>query len=407
MIINFNNILIYITIFFSLFSTIFFLTTYIEENDDQKEEKPKKYPKISVIIPAYNESKNIIKSIKSVLKVDYPKNKVEIIVVDDGSKDDTYKQSKKIRRKRVKVFTKNHAGKAAAVNYGIKKSSGEIVMILDADTFPEKDCFKNIIGNFKDPKVMAVLPLLKIWKPKNLIEKCQLIEYTIMALIKKTFSFMGSMNCTPAGAFIRKSFLDKYGLFDVTTVTEDFEMGMRIQSKHYQIVQSFKSKVYTKVPKNVKKLIRQRVRWNYGTLENIFKYKYMLSPEYGDLGLFFLPATLFSIGLISFTFVYFSIRLTLDILWKMYLNSLINFDVSPFLKFNFRLNLNSLLTNEKTFFIFFTFLVAFILYETTRKNLKEKFRLNYVLYLLIYGWIISLTQIIALGRFILRKEPRW
>jgi cellulose synthase/poly-beta-1,6-N-acetylglucosamine synthase-like glycosyltransferase len=408
MIINFNNIVIPVTMFFSLFSTLFFLTTFVENNQNCNEKrKRKKYPRISVIIPAYNEGKNIIRTIKSVLKVDYPQKKLEIIFVDDGSKDDTLKQAKKIKNRLLRVFSKKHGGKAKAVNFGIKKSKGEIVMILDADTFPTKDCFKNIVSCFDNPKVMAALPLIKIWQPKSMLEKFQAIEYTITAIIKKTFSFMGSMNCAPAGALIRKKFLEKHGLFETDTLTEDFEMGMRIQSKNYQVIQSLESKVYTIPPKRVKKLIRQRVRWSFGTLENIRKYKHMLNPRYGDLGVFFLPSTLFSIGLISFIFLYFLVRFILDIIHNIYLNSLIQFDILPLLKLDLALRLNNFLTDEKSLLIMFTILTALLLYEIARRNINEKFRLSYVFYLLIYGWTLGVSQIIALFYFIIGKKPGW
>jgi len=403
----FNDILIYVTLFFSLFSTLFFLVIYIEEGRKVKKKKVKKYPKISIIMPAYNESENIIKSIKSAKSVDYPKNKLEIIVVDDKSEDNTYEQAKKVQGKLVKVFTKKHGGKARAVNYGIKKSSGEIIMVLDADTFPDKKCLKNIVGYFEDPKIMAALPLQKIWRPRNLLEKCQVMEYTTIGLIKKAFFIMGSMNCTPAGAFVRKSFLKKHGGFATNTLTEDFEMGMKIQSKNYQVAQSLDSQVYTVVPNKIKKLIRQRVRWSYGGLENIKKYRHMLSPKYGDLGLFFLPMMLFGIGLVSFLFIYSMIRLISNLFHTLYLNSLINFDIIPLIDLNGKITAASIITNEKTFIILFTILSAFIIYNLGRKRINEKFRLSYIFYFLIYGWIMSFSQLIALSYFLVGKKPRW
>ncbi len=403
----FNDILIYVTLFFSLFSTLFFLVVYIEEGRKVKKKKVKRYPKISIIMPAYNESKNIIKSIKSAKSVDYPKNKLEIIVVDDKSEDNTYEQAKKMQGKLVKVFTKKHGGKARAVNYGIKKSSGEIIMVLDADTFPDKKCLKNIVGYFEDPEIMAALPVIKIWKPKNIIEKCQTVEYSTMGLLKKTFFTMGSMNCTPAGAFVRKSFLKKYGGFATNTLTEDFEMGMRIQSKNYQVAQSLDSQVYTVVPSKIKKLIRQRVRWSYGGLENIKKYRHMLSPKYGDLGLFFLPMMLFSMGLVSFLFIYYMIQVVSDLFHILYLNSLINFDVIPLIDISGKMATSSIITNEKSFIILFTILSAIIIYNLGRKRINEKFRFSYIIYFLIYGWIMSFSQLIALSYFLVGKKPRW
>ncbi|PIV68393.1 MAG: hypothetical protein COY38_04080 [Candidatus Aenigmarchaeota archaeon CG_4_10_14_0_8_um_filter_37_24] len=405
--ITFNDIIIYIALFFSLFSVIFFLTIYIENKNEVKKGKPKKQPKISVIIPAYNEGKNILESIKSVLKAEYPEDRLEVIVVDDHSEDDTFKQAKTIESKSVRVFTKKHGGKAAAVNYGIKKSTGEIVMVLDADTFPDKNCFKNIIGYFENPEIMAALPAIKIWKPKTIVQKCQAIEYSIMGLLKKAFFFMGSMSCTPAGAFIRKEFIRKHGGFATNTLTEDFEMGLKIQSKNYQIAQSLDSQVCTIAPDKIKKLLRQRVRWNYGSLENILKYKNMLSPRYGDLGMFLLPLALFSVGFVSFLLLYFLVKLILDLSHQIYLNSLINFDIIRMFSFNGKLSFSGLITNEKTFLVIFMMMAAFAMYEIARRNAKEKFKLEYLIYFIFYGWIMSLSQLIALLYFISGKKPKW
>lgn len=400
-----DDIIIYSTLFFSLFTGIFFLSAYIGSNQKEaKKPKVKKYPKISIIMPAYNEGENIINSIKAALSVDYPKK--EIIVVDDESTDDTLKKARKMSSKEVRVFTKKHSGKAGSVNFGIKKASGDIIMVLDADTYPDKNCLKEIVPYFENPKIMAALPVIKIHEPKNIIEKCQVVEYSIMAFLKRTFYFIGSMNCTPAGAFIRKSFLKKYGGFDEGNITEDFEMGLRIQSKNYQIAQSFESQVYTIVPRNLKKLLRQRVRWSYGTLKNISDYKFMISRLYGDLGLFIIPISVFSIGLISFIFVYFLLRLFQDILHKIYLNSLIGFDIWGKIRIE-KINLLSLITDEKTFFIFFTMVAGILLYEMGRRSIKEKFRLSYIFYLLFYGWVMGLSQAIAVWYFIRGKKPQW
>ncbi len=393
-------------LFFSLFTSIFFLTTFLENNTSNSK-KPKRYPKISVIIPAFNESENIVNSIKSALNVNYPKDKIEVIVVDDASIDDTYEQAKKMEGKNVKVFTKEHGGKAKAVNFGIKKASGEIIMVLDADTFPDKNCFKNIVGYFDDKNVMAALPLIKIWKPKNIIEKCQVVEYTIMAMIKRSFTFIGTMACTPAGAFIRKSFLDKYGGFATDTLTEDFEMGLRIHSKGFKIIQSLDSQVYTVVPNKVKKLIRQRVRWSYGTLENIKKYDFLLSKEYGNLGVFFIPLNLISIGLISFVFLYYSVMILHDTWKNFHLYSMVNFDLPKIFEFDFKINIIRFLTSEKSMLITLSLLVSILIYEISRRAIKENFRIEYVFYVFIYGWIMSLSQFIAVSYFLLGKKPKW
>lgn len=405
MINGFDDVIIYMTLFFSLFTSIFFISTYLSVNGQKTENnKTTRYPKISIIIPAYNEGKNIIDTIKNVLGSDYPKK--EVIVVDDESSDNTYQKAKNMSSDVVRVFTKKHSGKADSVNFGIKKATGEILMILDADTITSKDCLKNIVHYFDDPKVMAALPTIKIQKPKNLVEKCQAIEYVIMTFFRKIYYFIGSVNCTPAGAFIRRNFFSKYGGFDKNNLTEDFEMGLRIQSKNYKIVQSSTSQVYTIIPNNFKRLLRQRVRWSYGTLKNLFKYRNMINPKYGDLGVFVLPLTIFFMGLISFIFIYSLVRIIFDIVHRIYLYNLIGFDIISNLKIE-TIDFIKLITNEKTFLIILTFLIGFLIYELARKSIKEKFRIEYVFYLLIYAWVISLSQIIAIFYFIIRKEPPW
>jgi len=406
MIVSFHNLVVMFILFFSTFTGVLFLLIFLE-NEGKNGKRAKRYPKISVIIPAYNESENIVSSIKSVLRVNYPKNKIEVIVVDDGSTDDTFAQAKSLQSKSVKVFRKKHGGKAAAVNYGIKKSSGEILMILDADTFPDKDCFKNIVGHFEDENVMAALPLIKVWRPKNIIEKCQLIEYTITALVKRSFTFLGTMACTPAGAFIRRSFIERYGDFSTDTLTEDFEMGLRIQSKGYQIVQSLDSKVYTVVPNKLKKLIRQRVRWAYGTLENIKKYSFLLSSKYGNLGLFFIPLNLINIAIISFVFLYYSVLLVLEACKNISLYSLIGFDLKRKVDFDLKISMISTLTNEKSLLMLICLLLSLLIYEVSRRATGERFRPEYILYLFIYGWIMGFSQCISLFYFLSGKKPKW
>ena len=183
--------------------------------------------------------------------------------------------------------------------------------------------------------------------------------------------------------------------------------SLKIQSKGYQIVHSLESLVYTVPPKKSKDLIRQRIRWSYGNLENIAKYKHLLSPKYGDLGLFFIPMGLIGIGMSSFLFIYFTVKLIFDTVHKIYLNSLIGFDIIPLFSFDGKLNLISFLTSEKTLLIMFSLLTAIIIYETARRSIKEKFRLEYLFYLLIYGWVIGLAQLIAITHFIIGKKPSW
>ena len=263
--------------------------------------------KVSIIVPCYNEEENIENLLRKLEKLDYPKKKLEIVIVDDGSNDNTFEIAKNVAKNlklKVKVLRKTHSGKADSVNYGIKHSKGRIIVVLDADTFPEKKFLKKIIPHFSDKKVMAVVPFLLPYKPKNWIEKMQEIEYKLTNFIRNLLHIENALNVAPAASVFRRSFFEKYGLFDRKNITEDLEIGMRILSKGFKI-KHVKAIAYTIVPSTMKKLARQRIRWSYGFFYNLWKYKHILfSPEFKDFGNFVLPFLLF----LNFTYRFAFLR---------------------------------------------------------------------------------------------------
>jgi len=105
-----------IAIYMGLFTLILFLVTFFEQRRELKNPKITKYYNIDVLIPAYNEEENIEKTIQSVLDLDYPKDKLKIVVIDDGSTDNTYKLAKKFEKQGIIVYTKENGGKASALN---------------------------------------------------------------------------------------------------------------------------------------------------------------------------------------------------------------------------------------------------------------------------------------------------
>lgn len=402
----FNDLLTYTVLSIGIYSVTFYAGLYFDNIKNFKSPKPKKLPKISVLLPAYNEGEVIEKSIKSVLDIDYPKK--EIIVIDDGSSDDTLKKAKKFEKQGVKVFTKKNEGyKAAAVNYGIKKCSADYIFILDADSIPQKNALKKMIGHFENPDVMAVVPSMKPWKPKNLLEKLQNVEYIMTSLIKKVSTFVNALNMTPGAPLVRKSFIEKYGGFDKENITEDLEFGMRIQSKNYKIAHAFDTTVYTVVPRTLKNLYRQRLRWNFGTLKNLKKYYYLFGRKYGDLGLFVMPMMLVFTGLVSIIYIYYIIRLLLELFKKVRLISLIDFNILD-KKFAFDIyNILSLGTDIKTILFIVSIGLTIAIYQIARKHLKERLDIVYFVYIFFYGWILNLVTISSLWHFIRKKTPKW
>ncbi len=337
MVMNPGEILLYSCSYFSLFTGILFFLTFFEQKRKLKNPVPKRFPRLSVIVPAYNEEQHIAATIRSLLGLVYPKNKVEILVVDDGSKDNTYAIACTFRKQGVKVFTKQNSGKGDTLNFGLRYATGELIACLDADSIVHPTCLKRMVGFFNDARVMAVTPSMKIYQPKGILLRIQQIEYLVGVYLRKVFAYLGSIHVTP-GPFsvFRKEFFDRYGGYDVHNLTEDIEMAMRIQSKHFIIENSIDANVWTIGPKTFRGLLRQRLRWYIGFLDNALKYKHMFANrQYGNLGMFFLPGVFVSTMLIIALFFYIIYKVFSNG-YKQILNLIaIRFDIWPLLKFQF------------------------------------------------------------------------
>ncbi len=317
------NILVYVTSFFGLFTTIFFFYTLWEYKHRIKDpevdlNKKEDTPFVSVVMPAFNEGKNIKKTVESVQKLNYPRDRMEIVLVDDGSTDDTFEVIKKMALKdsRIKAYTKKNGGTADAKNFGIKRARGEFIVTLDSDSFVSPDALKNMIGYMKDKKVMAVTPSMSVYKPKGFLQNLQYVEYTLGIYLRKVFGLLNCIHVTPGPFSIyRKSFFEKYGYFETGNLTEDIEIALRIQKHGYKIENSIHAGVYTVAPNNFKALLNQRMRWYYGFVQNILRNRDLFKPKYGYLALIMLPAAFISVALtvlIFFYFIYKNIQFVVD-----------------------------------------------------------------------------------------------
>ena len=280
-------ILVYIVIYLSLFFTLVYFINFFENKRKLKNPKPKKFPKVSIIVPVFNEEETIAKTLTSLLNLRYPKNKLEIFVVDDGSTDKTYDIAKSFKKKGVVVLKKKNSGKSDSINYALKRASGELAGALDADSFVMPDALEKVVGYFENPRVMAVTPSIKIWKPHNIFQRMQFIEFLASSFMRKVMSFLGGVPFTPGPFTIyRISFFKKHGFYDTSTLTEDTELALRIESHKYIIENAIDVNVYTVGVPTFKGLLSQRIRWYRGMLDNFWNYRHMFSKRYGNLGLF-------------------------------------------------------------------------------------------------------------------------
>ncbi len=250
----------------------------------------KSYPKISIIIPAYNEEKVIANTIESLLETKYPKK--EIIFVDDGSKDNTLKIATRYKDQ-IKILHKDNGGKATALNYGIQYSTGEIIVIVDADTIIGRQSLKEIVKGFEvNEHVAAVAGNIKVRNKENWITKCQALEYiTGIQIVRRAFDVFGSITIVPGalGAF-RKSFLMEAGSYGKDTIVEDFDQTIKLLKAGLITQGSTKATAYTEAPNTIRDFIAQRKRWYRGNIQVLKRHSDALTnPRFGYLQKLSLP----------------------------------------------------------------------------------------------------------------------
>lgn len=264
----------FIAIFIGVFRLLLFMYFSLRHRLKQGVKADDEYmPKVSVIIPAYNEEVGIRRTVKSVLQSDYPIQ--EVIVVDDGSTDRTASIVKKRFRnsKRFKLITKKNGGKASALNIGFQIASGEIVVTVDADNILLKETISCLVAHFKDPRVGAVSGNCKIGKYTKQLPLWQHIEYvTANNLEKRALDYINCITVVPGsnGAW-RKSVIEEVGFYEDDTMAEDTDITLKVICRNYRIVYEDRAITIEECPETVKDFIKQRVRWSYGILQSLWK----------------------------------------------------------------------------------------------------------------------------------------
>lgn len=249
-------------------------------------------PMVTVIIPAFNEEKLIASTVERILSSDY--RALEIIVVDDGSSDDT---ANVIRTRfgedpRVTLIRVANGGKATALNIGLAKASGSVVVALDADTQFKYDAISRLVRWFSDPEVGAVAGNAKVGNRINTITRWQALEYIVAQnLERRALAALGTLTVVPGaiGAW-RRSALEAVGGFSTNTLAEDQDLTIGLQRAGYHIRFDSSAIARTEAPTTFRGLAKQRFRWAFGTLQCLSKYRGLtFNPRFGALGLIALP----------------------------------------------------------------------------------------------------------------------
>ena len=249
-------------------------------------------PLVSVLIPAYNEEINCVRTVEKILGSDY-KN-LEIIFVDDGSKDATFKKVSETfsDKPSVRVFTKPNGGKATALNYGITMAKGNFLVCIDADTQLKSDAISELMKLFSDENIGAVAGNVKVGNEINMLTVWQSVEYiTSQNFDRRAFDLLNCITVVPGaiGAF-RKDAVLKAEKFSTDTLAEDCDITIKLLMSCYKVRYSNTAIAYTEAPETLKMFLKQRFRWTFGIMQSVWKHKEaVFNAEYKNLGMVALP----------------------------------------------------------------------------------------------------------------------
>lgn len=257
---------------------------------------------ISILVPAYNEAGYIQRTITALLEADYPAGQREIIVIDDGSTDDTYVEAHAFESETVTVVSKDNGGKYSALNYGLLFASNDVILTVDADSVVETDALKRMVDRLTEPGVGAVASTVTIWNRDSLLTGCQQLEYTIgVNVYRRMLDLFGIVMVVPGclGAY-RREVIEEVHAFDPQTLTEDFDITVKILRAGYE-VRTSDARVYTEAPGSLCDLYSQRLRWYRGNYMTILKHRGILAePDDGFLSRFAFPLRLVELFFLPF-----------------------------------------------------------------------------------------------------------
>lgn len=249
-------------------------------------------PRVDIIVPAYNEEVNAVKTLNNLLLADYPN--FRILFVDDGSKDHTYElvNSTFLNHEKVVILTKPNGGKASALNYGVSHSDADYVVCIDADTQLKKDAVSLLMRYFSNTEVGAVAGNVKVGNETTILTKWQSIEYiTSQNFDRMAFDSMNCISVVPGaiGAF-RKEAIIKAGGFTSDTLAEDCDLTIRILRLGYSVRNCSAAVAVTEAPETMKMFLKQRFRWSFGIIQSFWKNRdACFNPHFNALGMVALP----------------------------------------------------------------------------------------------------------------------
>ena len=407
-----QDAIFFICTFLSVYVQVFFLLTFLQNRKKilirNGETKLSAYPAVTIAVPSFNEEETVENTLLSLLNLNYPKDKIKIFLIDDGSTDGTLDVMRKFENyPNIKVFHKENGGKATALNLGLEHADTEFFACLDSDSIADSESLVRLMSYFeRDQTVMAVVPAIIVCNVKSIIQKVQRVEYNMSVYIKKMLSFLGAIHVTPGplAVFKMKVFHD-LGPYRGAHNSEDMEIAYRMQKHHYKIEHCNDAYVYTNIPPTVFKLYKQRVRWIYGFINNTIDYrKIFFRKEYGNFSIFTVPSGIISI--ITATYI-FCIMLY-NILYFFYSNIIQYKDLGFLDKIS---SFDPFFIQTSSFVFISIFLYCLVVFSVIlgQKIVNGKFKISLeILYsYIVLGIVAPFWLMKAIYNTILHKRPEW
>ncbi len=252
-------------------------------------------PTVTVIVPAFNEGAFVEKSLRSLIRCTYPKDKMQIIAIDDGSKDDTFDHILKVAKKYPDLikairFEKNK-GKREAMSVGVENATGEIIVFIDSDTRIKKDAIQHLIAPFEDPKIGGTTGKVRVENQnKNFLTRMLGVRYIMsFDFYRSTSSVFGAITCLSGviSAYRKEHLIEilpewrnQVFLGRACTFGDDRSLTNHILKRDYLTVYSRNAVAYTLAPETIIKLFKMLIRWNKSFLrETLVLMQYILKPK--------------------------------------------------------------------------------------------------------------------------------
>lgn len=404
--------------FIGVYFSIFWLSVFLINPVPNKKLKRRVLPSVTIIMPMYNEEKHVEWTMDSVFALDYPKDKLKVIAVDDGSKDKTLEILKKLKKKYdFKILTKENGGKHTALNLALKHVDTPYFACLDVDCYVEPDSLRLLIEEFDSKGVAASMPIMKVNNPKNILQRVQWLEYIMNIFYKYIMGKLDCIHVTPGPlSTYRTSYIRELGGFKRAYLTEDLEMALRLQDNQYKLKQSLDAIIHTNSPATMKAFISQRTRWYQGTLLNVKDYKHFLfNRKYGDFGMYHMPLVgitgiLALLGVL--TVIYLSLKGFYFMVKRWFLTG---FDFMTYIT-SYRWNFSLLDIDYQVLFSSFTlFFLIFIIIYLSFSGTKErtsilkniKYFLMFLYYFFVYKFVMGFIWAKVVYKIVFKKDNKW